>query len=485
LFRYTYKFKNLLQYGVTAEKDPGEKNIDFYSFHFFARQPGTIKTFALGDYSVKLGQGLIQWQGPGLKKGAGILFVKRQGPVLQPYNSAGEFNFYRGAGVTCQKKNIEVTIFGSVRQLSATADSSITSLITTGYHRTELERAKRNNIQLISAGGALQWHSSNAHVGINAIYHRFSHPLQPNDEPYDIFAASGKQHVNYSIDYGYTHRNMHFFGEMATDQHHNIAQLHGLLASLDPKIDMALLYRSISPRYQSFFSNAFTENTTPVNEKGWYTGLCIRPVHGVQIDVYADIFRFPWLKYQVNTPSNGQEYLLQLTYTPNKNAALSCRFRHETKANVPRKNWRTQFTYTINRKITSRTRLEAVWYGVKPEQETGFLFFQDIKYKPAFSPWSFNVRLQYMETASYNSRIYALENLVLYNMSAPAFFNKGLRYFLNTSWRIKKRQQIDYLFSFAFAQTVFPSKTTIGSGNDAIEARSRSEIKLQLIMTRK
>jgi hypothetical protein len=501
LVRYSYKYKNLLQYGITAEKDAGEQffrgaqsaGFDFYSIHFFARKLGNIKALAIGDFTVQFGQGLVQWQG----RSAGILSIKRQAPVLQPYNSAGEFNFYRGAGITLQKKKLELTVFASTRKLSANLDSAITSLLSSGYHRTASEIANRHNIQLLTTGASLQYQTVKGHIGLNAIYHRFSHPLQPNDEPYDLFAATGNQYLNFSIDYGYTFRNIHVFGELAADRHTNTALLHGLLASLDPKIDLALLYRSISPKYQSLFSNAFTENTTPVNEKGWYTGISIRPIHGIQIDAYADVFKFPWLKFQTNTPSNGQEYLVQLTCTPNKNVELYSRFRHETKPikgidtgqairppeAIPRKNWRTQLTYNVNRKIRLRTRLEAVWYGHKHQQETGFLFFQDIQFKPAFKPWSFNARLQYMETGGYNSRIYAFENLVLYNMSIPAFFDKGIRYLVNIAYRI--RQKKDCMLALAFAQTVYPSKTTIGSGNDAIEGRKRSEIRLQVIMSSK
>ncbi len=48
LFRYKYNYKNLLQYGVTGDKDAGEQffkgaqknGFDFYSFHFFARKLG-------------------------------------------------------------------------------------------------------------------------------------------------------------------------------------------------------------------------------------------------------------------------------------------------------------------------------------------------------------------------------------------------------------------------------------------------------------
>src|SRR4029078_6715678 len=92
---------------------------DFYSAHFFARNISHIKSLALGDFIVNLGQGLTQWQGLAFKKSSDVLNIKRQGDVLRPYNSAGEIFFQRGAGITWQKKSIEATIFISYRKLDA------------------------------------------------------------------------------------------------------------------------------------------------------------------------------------------------------------------------------------------------------------------------------------------------------------------------------------------------------------------------------
>ena len=126
LFRYRYTYKNLLQFGLTGDKDAGEqflkgaqkKGFDFYSFHFFARKIGIIQSLAIGDFSVSMGQGLIQWQGLAFKKSTDVMGVKRQSAILRPYSSAGEFYFHRGAGITIKKGSIESTLFVSMRKLS-------------------------------------------------------------------------------------------------------------------------------------------------------------------------------------------------------------------------------------------------------------------------------------------------------------------------------------------------------------------------------
>ena len=58
LMRYRHSYRNLLQFNLTTERDAGERFLDFTSFHFFARDLGTIKRLAIGDFVISMGQGL-------------------------------------------------------------------------------------------------------------------------------------------------------------------------------------------------------------------------------------------------------------------------------------------------------------------------------------------------------------------------------------------------------------------------------------------
>ena len=503
-FRYRYQYKNLLQYGIAGDKDAGEqffkgaqnKGFDFYSFHFFARKIGAIQSLALGDFTVNMGQGLIQWQSLAFRKSVDALGLKRQSPVLRPYNSAGEFNFHRGAGITIQIKNIEATAFVSYRKLSAnfvadtvSNEEYISSFLNSGYHRTESEIADRNKLGQLTVGGNLKYKKANWHAGINAIAFKFSAPVQKRQEPYNLYAISGNGWSNYSIDYSYTYRNLHFFGEAAIDKNFSKAFLNGLLISVDPRVDISLLHRKIDPQYQSLNGNAFTENTYPTNENGFFAGISVRPASGWRFDGYIDLYKFPWLKYLVDAPSNGKDFLAQLTYTPNKQLEIYTRYRSETKqgnqpgnndptnrlATLPRQNWRTQVSYKINTAFTIRSRTELLWYDKNDvNDERGFLCFADVLYKPLLKNYSANMRLQYFETDGYNSRIYAYENDVLYYYSIPAFFTKGYRYYLNVNYDLNSRIS----FWLKWSQTLYRNIGSIGSGLDEIDGSSKSEVRL-------
>ncbi len=506
--RYKYTYKKLLQYGITAEKDAGEQffkgaqksGFDFYSAHFFIRNVGIIKSLALGDFQVNLGQGLTQWMGLAFKKSSDVLNIKRQDDILRPYNSAGEIYFHRGAGITIQKKFVEATAFVSYRKLDANFiidtlnnQDFVSSLQTSGYHRTNNEIADKNSQRQFTLGGNISFTKNTFHIGLNGVHYHFKYPIIKAADLYNKYALNGNIWGNYSIDYSYTFKNMHFFGEAATTEKLDKAFINGLLISTDARVDLSFVYRKISKSYQSLYTNAFTESTFPTNENGFYAGISINPTDVWRIDAYADLYNFPWLKFRVNAPSAGNDYLIQVTYKPDKQTEVYSRYHSERKAinynplgitlnpvvAIPKQNWRTQFTYKLNTAFTFRSRVELLWYDKKgASSEQGFLTYADIIYKPLRKTYSGNIRLQYFETDSYNSRMYAYENDVLYSFSIPVFYDKGYRYYLNLNYDITKR----WSFWFRLAQTIYPDKNVIGSGLDEISGNHKSEIKIQSII---
>lgn len=496
LFRHKYQYRDQLQYGLTGDKDAGEQffkgkqrlGFDFYSFHFFVRRLGFIKALALGDFIINLGQGLVHWQGQAFKKSAAVLNIKRQSAVLKPYTAAGEYNFHRGAGITVQRGNVQATIFGSYRKWSAAVqEDGFTSVQLSGLHRSASELKNKNAVNVFAAGANVQLRGRRGQVGVSGVFHSLSIPFRSSGDPYDYYALNGKNWFNASVDYSYTWSNFHWYGELAVDKNSNTAIINGLLFSADPSVDVAMVYRCISPAYQAVAANAFTENTQPANENGFYTGIALRPAYRWRIDAYADFFRFPWLKFRVNAPSHGYDYLVQTTFTPNKQSEIYSRLRMEEKGMEPvlRKNWRTQVSFQPCKELSLANRADIIWYEIKNNgiKKTGFLFFQDIQFNPTNRPWKLALRLQYFESDDYDTRLYAFENSVLYNFSLPAFFNKGIRWYATAQYKTILKKLISCIFGFNISHSAYAAGTTIGSGQDEIPANGKTEMKLQVIFS--
>lgn len=504
-FCYQYRNKNLLQYGLTADKDAGEpffrsarhQGFDFYSLHLFARKLGVVKALALGDYTANLGQGLIQWQALAFTKSVEVINIKRQAEVLSPYSSAGEFYFNRGVGVPLQMGRIEATVFASYRKLSGnySRDSVpeaevITRIQSSGYHRTQAEIEDRSRVGQMVIGGNLALKRTQYSVGLNAISTHLSIPWQKRDEPYNLYSIRGKAWTNYSVDYGFTYKNAHFYLEAAVDQQFHKAFLQGLLASVHSKVDVSLLYRNIDAGFQSFSGRSFTENAMPTSEQGFYTGVSIRPSSVFKIDAYADFYRLPWLKYRIDAPSSGRDYSVQLTFHPQKRLEVFSRYRNEQKGLngfgpdsvqytlVPqfRQNWRLHMDYQFNKLFELRARTELVRYVAGGGgHENGFSALVEGRYRQT-AKLSANLRLQYFRCDGYNSQIYAYESDILYHFYIPAVFNRGLRYYFGVNLDVGKK----LIFWLKWAQTFYKDLEIIGSGLDAIDGRHKSEFKAQV-----
>ena len=96
--------------------------------------------------------------------------------------------------------------------------------------------------------------------------------------------------------------------------------------------------------------------------------------------------------------------------------------------------------------------------------------------EPLFSKISFTSRYVLFKTPTYDSRIYAYENDVLYGYSIPAYYGKGSKIYLVAKCNII--HNLDYWL--LIAQTTYTDRMVLKSGWDEIEGNKMTEIKLQL-----
>jgi hypothetical protein len=513
--RYTYNFKQVLTYGFSGGKDAGEPffrgaqraGFDFYSFHFFLRKMGVIQSLAIGDFTVSMGQGLIQWQSFSLTKSSQTLAIKREAAFIEPYHSAGEFNFHRGIGICLQKGKWQSGFIISSQKISTHAESDtaggedlFSSFQNSGLHRTPTEIANRNNTRQVSAGGNIHFLGNRFQLGFNWVHFQFSRPFQKRDEPYNLYSLKGNLLSDYSIDYSYTLSNVHLFGEIASDRWRHLALLEGALISLNENLDLNFLYRNISPGYLSLYSDAFTENNVPNNEKGFYTGLTFRPVAGLQANIFCDVFMFPWLKYAVDAPSAGRDFFIQLNFQPNKNARFTALYKNEMKSgnssnlntatheisSPVKQRWRMDTNYKLSRTFHFDGRIEFLSIsdnGTLPQK--GFLGMIGIGFnKPVISA---DMGFTLFETDNYDTRIYAYEPDLIYNFSLPSYYGKGIHYFINFHRdlsRLIPRVARHFRFSgwLKWGQVFYRGVESIGSGLDEIPGNRRSELKAQVLI---
>ncbi len=461
--RYRFNYSHILAASLNLEKDSGEKffsgkrngGFDFYSANVSIRDKGLIRKLVLGDYALQFGQGLSLWSGLGFGKTAGLTSIARQEIGLRPYSSVNETSFFRGVSASLAIKDLLFTPFFSYKKIDAAISDTgreIKSFALSGLHRTETELKNKNSADQLVYGANLQYLYQGLSMGFTSYQTRLSLPFAAGDQLYQRYNFTGNSLTNLGFNYNYTLRNTYFFGEAGHSLNSGFAFINGFISSLSGQVSLALLHRNYARNYHSFFNQAVSESTSAVNEKGFFAGITIKFNPRWELITYTDFYRFPWLKFRADGPSQGYELFAQLNYTPNKRLKAGLRYKHGSKEEnseevntlngldaADKQNYRLELIYKINETFTLRNRAEIAQYGKgQPRPEFGFLSYQDIIFDPLNSKISGNIRFAIFDTEGFNSRIYTYENDVLYSHSVPAYQGSGLRYYFNGRYSISR-----------------------------------------------
>lgn len=499
--RYRYHYSTIVSAAITLDKDAGEKFIgkpfDFYSANVALFKLGRIKKLIFGDYTLQFGQGLTMWSGFAFGKGPDVTSVAKKDLGLRPYTSANEYSFLRGLAATVNiSKDIDLTPFASFRNLDASQELSVdgnlvqATINQSGYHRTPTEIKNKNSLSQHVFGTAIQYSKNELTIGAIAYQSKYGNQIITQKAVYDKFSYTGNSLTNIGAYYNYTYKNIYFFGEVGKSSNSGLAYVSGALVSLSPIVSAAVTYRSYDKNYHNFFNQALAEASDAVNEKGLYGGLNITPNKKWSFAFYGDYFQFPWLKYRVDAPSKGYEILSQAIYSPSKTLKFLARFKTENKQqntdlavpinyldDVRKGSYRFDVSWQVNKKWSFQNRAEISQYKKGTAvREFGYLIYQDVIYAPTFSKISGNVRVAYFDTPSYNSRIYADEDDVLYSFAFGMYSGKGVRTYLNLKYNLSKKLNI----WARYAMFVYKDVESVGSYLDEIQGNKKSEVKIQL-----
>jgi hypothetical protein len=498
--RYYIRMKHVsdrIEYGVVAEKDPGEafftqsntQGFDYTSaFANFGLGQKKNRIF-VGDYHVRFGQGLVAWQGFSMGKSAETTQVFRSGQGVKSYSSTDENQFFRGIAGRFVYRNFTFYPFLSRQKLDASIDTLegkpyFGAFQTSGYHRTGSEIAGENTLEQIVGGGHATYSHNQWSLGLTAVYTRFDACLDRSDEPYNQFLPEGKDNLVAGFDWKGSFRKTFIFGEAAVGKNSGKALLTGVMLKPASNAELSLVYRNINKTYFSFFSNAFTESSRTNDEHALYLGLKVFPASHWILWAYADFFRHQWLKYTSAAPSSGAEFLTQVSYSPTRETQFYLRFFQEEKEQrVITENLRyngqqlvnrlrLNFTHALNEQVSLKSRIEFSFYS-KSGSENGVLVYQDVAFKPLQKPFALNGRLAWFSTDGYNSRLYAYENDLLNSFSVPALYGNGIRAYFNF------QQKLGSQFTL-WLKCAATHQFAKNSDETDVDPTTKSEIKLQI-----
>lgn len=464
------------------EKDIGEPEIDdFTSFSIIYNGSGAVEQFIVGNYTVAIGQGLLFGQSRYFSKGVDPLGVKLSGRRLKAYASSAENGFMQGAAVSLDLKPFSLTTFYSSNEIDATIkDGVVTTIRTSGYHRTDSEIDHCDNVteKVLGVNLLYTFRSGETFGKVGGTWARYDYSV-----PLEATGGNTGWEDMGSIEADILIGKVNVFAEAAiTGRDGNISWIGGVDYPITPGIRTVLAVRDYHNVFFSPFAGAFAERADDAaNEEGYYIGLEADILENLHVGAYYDIFRFPELSSRYRLPSTGDESKLFLTWKQSSvfttELLLQNQYKEEAKKlfdgtgleyyqPVPfiSNKARLDLIGKVSRNLTLRTRGEIKFvegeYPAGDENSDGWLLYQQAVLKKG--PLALKARYARFETDDYDSAIYVYEDDLPLVFTLKSYYGKGEAFFALLSYDLWKNFEL----TARYAKTWYDDRDAYGSGND-------------------
>lgn len=494
--RYSFRYRDKLQAGFTAEKDAGEpflrsgypRGYDHYGLHLLLRDLGQLRTLILGDYRLSFGQGLILNNDYGVSKSWSSDQVVRRTQQPKRHFSTAESGYFRGAAAVLAAGNLSLTAFYSARKIDANLSDTgeITSFKTDGLHRTPLEREKKGNSSEQVTGVNLNYRKGGLQLGTSCLYHAYDRMYNPKLQEYNRYYLRDSTHVNGSVDYSFQLPGFLIAGETAIARNGAVATLNTIQYRSTGGSTLTLLYRHYPISYNALHGQAFSEGSTLRNENGLYLGGGFTPTRGVMVNSYLDLAHHPWMRLGVDEPSSTIDYYLLTSWEISRRTSLDLRYKYKRKEksfSLPDESAKPLLPYTTQKiRLRWMQSLQGGWelratadmalYKEQPfPVEKGIMLSQSISYRGR-GRLTGDAFIAFFDAESYDTRLYSYERNLLSSFYMPSFYGKGMRLALSGKYSVSPSLTL----SFKAAHTRYRDRDTIGSGTELINGNSRTDI---------
>ena len=488
--RYQFTYGDQVKAGIVGAQDAGEpffanKNktgYDYYSLYVQLRNIGRVESLVLGNYRVSMGMGLVMNNSFSLGKLAMLQNLGRSTYTLRAHSSRSVSSLFGAASTIDLGRNLKLTAFASYSPADATLnkDGTVSTILDTDYHRTEMEMRKKHNLHLLKTGGSLRYNAHGLRLGVNTLYTHLDRTLKPNTSTlYRRHYPQGSDFLNLSLDYGYATPRWSLSGETATDRKGHLATINSVGLRLSDVASLMLLQRFYSYAYTSLDAQCFSDGGKVQNESGIYLGWTWQPSQTFRLNAYTDYAYFAWARYQVSQSSYSWDNLLQATWQKH-NWTLIGRYRFrlrqkdgedkKTLINQLEHRGRLGIDYAGSHGLTGRLQID----GCRVQEAWGAMVSSSLSYTRQWL--RLNAGAGYFHTDNYDSRLYLYENGPLYTYSMTQFYGEGIRYWLMARAVIGKR----LMLTAKIGVTDYFDRAVIGSSYQQVDASSLTDLDLQV-----
>lgn len=442
---------------VTLEKDSGEKSVDFLSAGIGYKGDRFLRNLVLGSYTAREGQGLVLWNGFSFNTvyDPATLVKNDYDPV--PYGSADENRAFNGIASTFGFGNIIVDLMLSSRGVDARViPEGYTSLLQTGLHNTPLLRERKRSLRQNMGAATITLEREGFKAGIVLAALRESHLYAGKDSLKKMVASvAGKNRGNLSFHWKGVHKKVILYGEVALDICKSFAATSGISWRFK---DNSMMTIDFSYRDKGFSSPMST--IKPKGSEGYPT-------------VTASCKKYLWNGYPLTLQGViGKEYhyfSLKLSNPVGSKHGITVQGTLGNERVLARVDYRLKG----GRSIEMHTRGQMT---MDPGGSLGYNLHQEAIVALPSKALQFSARISCFLAESWGTRLYSYERDLLYQFRTTMMYGKGYRWYVN----IRKSFSGRVDFWLKYAAFLYTDRDKIGDGNEAIDGRVKSEIKVQL-----
>ena len=474
--RYSFNWQNRIRFGISADKDAGERGYDFGSPYLFIKDMGHLKELVLGNYKAQTGLGLLLGGGFSVGKSMALSSMSRQTQGLRPHSSTQEYGYLRGAGAALGWGHATFTLLAAKTPLDATikGDTVISSFKEDGFHRTALEQSKKHNVTLRTVAANVRYSYQGLRYGITALSESLSLPYKGFQHFTGVSADCSLNRSHYSLQ-----------AEISL-----LNSKPALIASQTIRLKKGWTFNTVlrhySPGYMALHCNAMSEGGVQ-NETGLLTGF-VQNSHNLKFSGYADLFMHPEARYGASAPSNGMDLRLEADWKVGNRDALYATARFKAKQKDCKYTgqleycltgrYRLRWTHECSSGAIFRTQLFYVRYDFIAEPITnGYALTGSYSHSLFNEKLDLNITAAAFYTESYDCRVSVYESGLRYSYNFMNLYGKGGRLAATMKYRISKNIQLN----IKAGGTYYLDRDEISSARQRIDSCHKEDISVQFI----
>ncbi len=501
-----------LSLGMVADNDAGEPQMKMgaglmdYAGGYVCYKParGVVTKAVIGNYAVRLGQGLGVWTGFGFSPTIMGVSACRVATGISPSMSAAESEYMRGLAMEMRSGRHRAAIFASsvradaTTRTSADGSSFATTIRTTGYHRTSTERTYRHNDRIVTLGGYVSTDVGPARMGVGANNWHSRIPMGYNGQLYRVNMPTGHDLTTISADFRTAISRAHVFGEVACQGRNAWGGVIGADFDLGGANSLSVAMRKFGRGYLAQIQQPVCHTSRAGGEGGLYIGVEASPLACLTVRANVDAWRLAWLQSGVWAPTAGWVLRVNATYDISRNSTLSLRIRHSDKdvttmdsedygtdalpyhgriSDTRATSYKAVFSASPLKRLTLGTLCERT-HAVSADgtHSAGFLVAETMKATFCEGNVVFSASASYFDTDSYAARTYTRRPMVLYDMAFATCSGEGLTATGMLTLSIAKAFKL-WLWA---THTKYVDRDDVGTGYDRTAGPRRTDVKVQL-----